>query len=61
MGHEERRGLVERYLDELRTQREVDLREALAEVIHLVFELEQDIKGLSARVSNLEDSLGDRR
>jgi hypothetical protein len=55
MRNPERRELVERYLDELRSQRDVDLRDALEELIHLTLELDDGLGGLEARVSALEE------
>jgi len=54
MDHEERRELVQGILDDLREQREVDLRGAMEALIHLVFELDDDIKALEQRVSEPE-------
>jgi hypothetical protein len=56
MGHEERRGLVQSLLDDLREQREVDMREAVSELIHLVFELDDEIRQLNERLSRTEQS-----
>lgn len=55
----ERRELVERFLDELRSQRDVDLRDALEELIHLVFELEDRLETLDTRISRLEARSGE--
>lgn len=54
MDHKERRGLVQSLLDDLAAQREVDTREALMELMHLVFELDDDLVALRERVSRLE-------
>jgi hypothetical protein len=51
----ERRELVEGFLDDLRSQREVDLRDALEELIHLTLKLDDDLNALEGRVSGLED------
>ena len=56
MGHEERRGLVQSLLDDLREQKDVDLREAVSELMHLVFELDDKIGQLDRRLSSLEQS-----
>lgn len=58
MDHTERRELVQQFLDDLRAQRDVDLRNALEELIHLVFEIDDELKGLTQRVSRLEDQAG---
>lgn len=58
--HAERRELVQAFLDDLRAQREVDLRKVLEELIHLAFELDEDLKELDRRVSRLEDRAGTR-
>jgi hypothetical protein len=54
MDHEERRSHVQRLLDDLRLQREVDLNEALEEIIHLLLELDDAMKLMDERVSRLE-------
>jgi hypothetical protein len=51
----ERRELVERFLDDLRSQREVDLRDALEELIHLTLELDDDLNALEDRISRVEN------
>lgn len=43
MEHRERREHLERLLDDIRSQREVDLDEVLMEMIHLVLELEEEV------------------
>jgi hypothetical protein len=58
MEHTERRELVERFLDDLRAQREVDLRNVVEELIHLVLEVDNDLADLTRRVSRLEDQAG---
>jgi hypothetical protein len=55
MEHADRRGLVQGFLDDLRSQREVDLRDALAELIHLAFELDDSLKALEERLAGLEE------
>ena len=54
MDHEERRGRVQQLLDDLRMQREVDPNAALMELIHLVFELDAELKLVDERLSRLE-------
>jgi hypothetical protein len=54
MDREERRGHAQRLLDDLRLQREVDVSEALEEIIHLVLELDDATKLLHERVTLLE-------
>ena len=61
MSSTERHDLVERFLDDLRSQREVDMRDAMEELIHLVFETERDIETLADRVSRLEATAGNRK
>ncbi len=41
-------------MEELRTQRKVDLDQLLMELLHLVFELDDDVRRLDARVAELE-------
>jgi hypothetical protein len=60
MVHAERRGLVQGFLDDLRAQREVDLRDVLEELIHVVFALDEELKLLDERVLRLEERAGDR-
>lgn len=55
MRNVERRELVEGFLDDLRSQREVDLRDATEELIHFTLELADDLNALEGRVSALED------
>jgi hypothetical protein len=54
MDREERRSHIQRLLDDLRLQREVDLNEALEEIIHLLLELDDAMKLIDERVSRLE-------
>ena len=49
MEHTERREHLQRLLDDLRSQRKVDLDEVLMELIHLVLELEDEIAQLRAQ------------
>ncbi len=57
MNREERRSHVQRLLDDLRLQREVNLNEALTELIHLVLELDDETRLLHERLSQLESSV----
>ena len=50
MEHKERREHLQQVLDDIGSQRKVDLDEALAELIHLVLELEDEIAQLRARL-----------
>ncbi len=50
MEHAERREHLQRLLDDVRSQRKVDLDEVLMELIHLVLELEDEIAQLRARL-----------
>jgi hypothetical protein len=50
MEHTERREHLQQLLDDLRSQRKVDLDEVLTELIHLVLELEDEIAQLRARL-----------
>ena len=50
MEHTERREHSSELLDDLRSQRKVDLDEVLTELIHLVLELEDEIAQLRARL-----------
>jgi hypothetical protein len=61
MSRTERRELVERFLDDLRAQRKVDMRDAMEELIHLVFELEGDVRELAERVARLEARAADQQ
>lgn len=47
----ERREHLERLLDDIRAQRKIDMDEVLMELIHLVFELEDEIAQLRTRLS----------
>ena len=49
MEHTERREHLQRLLDDLRSQRKVDLDEVLMELIHLVLELEDEIAQLRSQ------------
>jgi hypothetical protein len=44
--HRERREHLERLLDDLRNQRKVDSDEVLMELIHLLFELDDEVAEL---------------
>jgi hypothetical protein len=50
MEHKERREHLQQILDDISSQRKVDLDESLAELIHLVLELEDEIAQLRARL-----------
>jgi hypothetical protein len=50
MERKERREHLQRLLDDVRSQRKVDLDEVLMELIHLVLELEDEIAQLRARL-----------
>jgi hypothetical protein len=54
MAHDERRQAVQSLLEGLAEQRDVDLRVAVSELIHLVFELDDEARQLEQRVSRLE-------
>jgi hypothetical protein len=49
-----RREHLEGLLGELREQRKVDVDQVLMELIHFVFELDDDLRNLNARVSELK-------
>jgi hypothetical protein len=48
--HRERREHLERLLDDLRNQRKVDSDEVLMELIHLLFELDDEVAELRERL-----------
>ncbi len=54
MDRRSRREHLEGLLDELRQQRKVDIDQVLMELLHFVFELDDDVKSLNAKVSQLE-------
>jgi hypothetical protein len=49
-----RREHLEGLLRELREQRKVDYDQLLMELLHFVFELDDDVRGLNAKISQLE-------
>lgn len=52
MEHTERREHLQRLLDDLSSQRKVNLDELLTELIHVVVELEDEVAQLRARLPN---------
>jgi hypothetical protein len=56
MEHRERREHLERLLEDIRSQRKVNLDEVLAELIHLVLELDDEIAQLRDRVTRAESA-----
>jgi hypothetical protein len=57
---ERRRELVAGFLDDLRSQRKVDMRDAMEELMHLTFDIDNKIDVLTERVARLERQLGGR-
>lgn len=51
---ERRREHLEGLLEELRAQRKVDIDQVLMELVHFVFELDDDLRQLNTRLSRLE-------
>jgi hypothetical protein len=49
-----RREHLEGLLEELREQRKVDIDQVLMELVHFVFELDDDVRSLNAKISQLE-------
>jgi hypothetical protein len=49
-----RREHLEGLLGELREQRKVDFDQVLMELVHFVFELDDEVKSLNAQISKLE-------
>jgi hypothetical protein len=49
-----RREHLEGLLEQLREQRKADLDQLLMELLHFVFELDDELRSLSDRVSRLE-------
>ncbi len=49
-----RREHLEGLLEELREQRKVDIDQVLMELVHFVFELDDDVKSSNAKISQLE-------
>ena len=54
MDRRSRREHLDGLLEELREQRKVDIDQVLMELIHFVFELDDDVKSLNAKISQLE-------
>jgi len=54
MDRSARREHLEGLLAELREQRKVDNDQLLMELLHLVFELDDEVRSLTAKVSRLE-------
>lgn len=49
-----RREHLEGLLEELREQRKVDIDQVLMELVHFVFELDDDVRNLNAQITRLE-------
>lgn len=49
-----RREHIEALLEELREQRKVDIDQLLMELVHFVFELDDDLRQLSAQVAKVD-------
>jgi hypothetical protein len=49
-----RREHIEALLEELREQRKVDIDQLLMELVHFVFELDDDLRRLSAQVAKVD-------
>lgn len=60
MTREERRGHLSTLLDDLANQRHVDEDELRTELIHFIFELDDEIRQLRDRVSDLAAQGADR-
>lgn len=56
MDRASRREHLEGLLEELREQRKVDVDQVLMELVHFVFELDDDLRNLNAQISRLERS-----
>jgi hypothetical protein len=54
MDRRSRREHLEGLLAELREQRKVDIDQVLMELVHFVFELDDDVRSLNAKISQLE-------
>jgi hypothetical protein len=54
MDRSARREHLEGLLEELREQRKVDVDQVLMELVHFVFELDDEVTSLSARLSTFE-------
>lgn len=53
MDRESRREHLEGLLEELREQRKVDVDQVLMELVHFVFELDDEVRSLSAQIAKL--------
>ncbi|MGI9556706.1 MAG: hypothetical protein ACR2N5_02060 [Solirubrobacterales bacterium] len=56
MTSEERRGHLRSLLDDIATQRSVDEDDLRTELIHFVFELDDEVKALTDRIASLENA-----
>jgi hypothetical protein len=54
MDRQARREHLEALLDELLAQRKVDVDQLLMELLHVVFELDDEVRQLSTQISKLE-------
>ncbi len=54
MDRRSRREHLEGLLEELRERRKVDIDQVLMELVHFVFELDDDVRNLNAQISKLE-------
>ena len=54
MDRRSRREHLEGLLGELREQRKVDVDQLLMELVHFVFELDDDVRSLNAHIAKLE-------
>jgi len=54
MDRRSRREHLEGLLEELREQRKVDVDQVLMELVHFVFELDDEVRNLNARISQLK-------
>ncbi|HEX6229981.1 MAG TPA: hypothetical protein VFZ41_11035 [Solirubrobacterales bacterium] len=54
MDRKARREHLEGLLSELREQRRADVDQVLMELIHFVFELDDELKNLNAQISQLD-------
>lgn len=54
MDRRSRREHLQGLLEELREQRKVDVDQVLMELVHFVFELDDEVRNLNARISELK-------
>ncbi|HVW46407.1 MAG TPA: hypothetical protein VHA76_05090 [Solirubrobacterales bacterium] len=54
MDRKARREYLQGFLDDLLAQKKVDTDQLLMELLHLVFELDEDLTRLDARLAELE-------